>query len=204
MAVTKKRFIARLAPPPCGGRSGPGPRADIARPTDPYDGQSPPCMVRPVLRLAAARRRQVRQNSRTSPAGGSLTLKIEVKMEVRRRWSLWRNEAPDRAIYGFTPSQHASGRVVDQVHVVEAGGEPHAGALARAGSGTHAPAHVDAVDAEEHQRFHAQRLGDLDRGVDGGGLRLAVGLAVGQMFRAQAKRQPGAAGVGAVAGGARW
>ena len=47
---------------------------------------------------------------------------------------------PDRAIYGFTPSQHASGRVVDQVHVVEAGGEPHAPAFARAGIRTHAPA----------------------------------------------------------------
>jgi hypothetical protein len=39
MAVTKKRFIARLAPPPCDGLSGPGPGADIARSTDPYDGQ---------------------------------------------------------------------------------------------------------------------------------------------------------------------
>src|SRR5262249_60494107 len=38
MAVTRKRFIARLAPPPCGGRFGPGPRADIARSTDPYAG----------------------------------------------------------------------------------------------------------------------------------------------------------------------
>src|SRR5262249_51015095 len=42
MAVTKERFIARLAPPPCDGLSGPGLGADIARSTDPYDGQGPP------------------------------------------------------------------------------------------------------------------------------------------------------------------
>src|SRR5262245_53622078 len=76
------------------------------------------------------------------PARREVNLKDRGEDGSPARVVAWQNEAPDRAIYGFTPSKHASGRVVDQVHVVEAGGEPHAGALARAGSGTHAPAHV--------------------------------------------------------------
>src|SRR5262245_26898464 len=43
--------------------------------------------------------------------------------------------------------QHLAAFVLDQMHVVDGGGEPHAHAFARAGLGTDAAAHVDAVDA---------------------------------------------------------
>src|SRR5262245_46431529 len=90
-------------------------------------------------------------------AGAEVNLKDQ-------RWR-WNRFCGISAVYGLTPSQHASARVVDQVHVIEARGEAHARAFARPGIGAHARAHVDAVDAEEHQRLHAERLGDLDRGV---------------------------------------
>src|SRR5882672_7092847 len=99
-------------------------------------------------------------------------------------------------------SQHPAARVLDQVHVLQAGGEPHLHALACAGVGAHAPAHVDAVDAEEHQRLHAERLGDLEHGVDMGRLRLAVGLGLGQVLRAQAEGEAVASDMPAIARGA--
>src|SRR5437660_1669800 len=63
-------------------------------------------------------------------------------------------------------SEHAPGRVIDEMHVIEARRELHAHALARAGIGIDAPAHLDAVDGEKDQGLHPQRLGHLDHGID--------------------------------------
>ena len=63
-------------------------------------------------------------------------------------------------------SEDATARFIDQVHVVEARSQPHSRAFSRAGVGAHPSADVDAVHPEEYQRLHAERLGDLDHGVD--------------------------------------
>src|ERR1043166_4071518 len=77
-------------------------------------------------------------------------------------------------------SEHAPGRVIDEMH---------AHALARAGIGVDAPAHLDAVDGEKDQGLHPQRLGHLDHGIDMADVLAAVGLGIGQMLRAQPQGQ---------------
>ena len=65
-------------------------------------------------------------------------------------------------------------------------------------------AHVAPVDAEEHHRLHAHRLGDLEHGIDIARLPVAVGLAFGQVLRTQPEGETVAADVAAIASGARW
>src|SRR5262249_53759016 len=89
------------------------------------------------------------------------------------------------------------------MHVVEAGAKPQPRPFARAGGGAHPPAQLDLVDAEEHQRFHAQWLRPLDQRIDGARLRAAIAPVFRQVFRAQPEGQAIASGVCAVAFGAR-
>ena len=85
--------------------------------------------------------------------------------------------------------EHRAGRVIDQMHVVETGREPHAYPFARAGVGAHPRAHVDAFDAEEHQGLHAERLGHFEHGIDITQVLVAVRLGLGQVLRAQSEGQ---------------
>src|SRR5262249_56745930 len=117
MAVTKKRFIARLAPPPCDGRSGPGPRADIARSTDPYDGT---CSSFGLCSLPAGSTEQPHVPARR----GGLTLRSKGRCKFGAGGRFWGIKRPGRAGFEITPPKHAPPRVVGQGHVVEGFRQP--------------------------------------------------------------------------------
>src|SRR6267142_4703916 len=95
--------------------------------------------------------------------------------------------------------KHAPAVRVDEVHVAQIGQELRTLAWLQVGERVGARADLDAVQREKDERFHAHRLGDVKRNLEGALSRRGRPAQVGDVLGPQAEEQVRLAGMRAIA-----